>query len=153
MAWLVRDSSQKSYDYAGDRLRAAHTVRLFAEVGGTHLPVPGGTVTVPAGINAPLIGGYRFQALLLNRRLGRARSDNDFTAPSLASNENCHPDRDDHKASQARAALERPFRANIVLEEPTRGGARRLACPGLSYSALSGLDHFFTVPKGSTIRP
>ena len=51
------------YDYAGDGLNAAHAVTLFANVGGTYVPVPGGSVTVPAGTSAPLLNGYRFRPL------------------------------------------------------------------------------------------
>lgn len=51
------------YDYAGDGLAASHTVTLFANLGGTYQPVSGASVTVPAGTNAPLVSGHRFQAL------------------------------------------------------------------------------------------
>ena len=51
------------YDYAGNGLKAAHTVTLFASAGGTYMPISGGTVTVPAGTNAPLTSGYRFVQL------------------------------------------------------------------------------------------
>jgi GDSL-like Lipase/Acylhydrolase family len=51
------------YDYAGDGLAASHTVTIFSAVGGSYVPVSGGSVTVPAGTSAPLSNSYRFQAL------------------------------------------------------------------------------------------
>jgi lysophospholipase L1-like esterase len=50
-------------DCGGDGLASSHTVTLFSYDGSNFDPIPGGSVTVPAGTNAPLIGGYRYQAL------------------------------------------------------------------------------------------
>jgi hypothetical protein len=51
------------YDFGGDGLNASHLVGIFTDEGNTSPPVPNASVTVPAGTNAPLINGYRYQAL------------------------------------------------------------------------------------------
>src|ERR1700722_19914751 len=52
------------YDFGGDGLVTAHAVTIFSDINGAYSPVAGASVTVPAGTNAPLTGGYRFQPLL-----------------------------------------------------------------------------------------
>jgi len=56
-------SSLGVYDYAGDGLASAHTVSLFVQLGTAYVPVPGGSVVVPAGTNAWLLDAYRFAPL------------------------------------------------------------------------------------------
>lgn len=51
------------FDYGGDGLHSSHVVTLFTNSAGTYLPVPGGTITVPAGTAAPLAKGFRFAPL------------------------------------------------------------------------------------------
>ena len=51
------------YNNGGNGLKAPHTVSIFVNNGGTYSPLPGGSVTVPAGTNAMLVNGYRYQPL------------------------------------------------------------------------------------------
>lgn len=54
------------YDYWADGLNTSHVVSIFTNDGsffGTYTPVPGGSVTIPAGTVAPFTNGYRFQPL------------------------------------------------------------------------------------------
>jgi lysophospholipase L1-like esterase len=51
------------YDYIGDGLVVPHTVTLFANVGGTYVPITGGSTVVPFHTTAPLNNGYRYHSL------------------------------------------------------------------------------------------
>lgn len=62
---VVRDLGM--YDSKADGLKAAHTVTLFSVdklgAGAKGTPVPGGSVTIPAGTTAELEAGHRFAPL------------------------------------------------------------------------------------------
>lgn len=51
------------FDYQANGLNASHTVTLFSRVGGNATAVDGGSITVPAGTEAPLGNGFRFATL------------------------------------------------------------------------------------------
>jgi lysophospholipase L1-like esterase len=50
-------------DCGGDGLLSSHTVTMFTYNGSSFVPVPGCSLSVPAGTSAPLLGGYRYQTL------------------------------------------------------------------------------------------
>ena len=51
------------FNLGGTGLNTNHTVTIFSNYNGTHTPVAGGSVAIPAGVSAPLANGFRFMPL------------------------------------------------------------------------------------------